>query len=94
MDYALFEKKPIQVLRITKEINKCPMCGSRAVVQCSTKGGGNGYIANWYAVTCESCGISTKSFESRIEQDESGNVQVITYGVDQAIAAWNRRADG
>lgn len=72
----------------------CPFCGGEAAVLKIT----NGFmhdpvtITNAYRVGCEQCHIYTKSYESKIWQDNCGVVQIEANGAMDAIDAWNKRS--
>lgn len=76
------------------EPRPCPFCGGAATLSQRT----SGYrlnpvtITNTYRVGCERCSIYTKTYESKIWQDNCGVVQIEANGAMDAIDAWNKRS--
>ena len=78
-----------------KELKPCPFCGGEAkLIKVSDSYRTNPtVIMQQFQVKCTNGCCVNPSYSSFIFQDESGEIVVRENGAENAIKAWNRRAD-
>lgn len=75
-------------------LTPCPFCGSRKVkLSAYRKLIHIEEVQVTYGVGCYNCGINTCTFTSVYDLDEDKKLVCVKDGRQQAIDAWNRRAN-
>ena len=73
------------------ELKKCPFCGGEAeIIECASGHGNREFIKD-YRIECPSCKIYFRR-TTRLRLEE-GQPVFIANGYQEAIEAWNRRAE-
>ena len=73
------------------KLKPCPFCGKEAIIQKKSSGQGNGKYTASFFIGCDSCKIGfTRESTFVLDCDE---VSFIRNGYEEAIKAWNRRAN-
>lgn len=75
------------------KLKPCPFCGGNAKLvrySRSSEGEPSVILDSWY-VKCNTCGVETRIYESKIYQADDGNIVVKSNGAEAAALAWNRR---
>ena len=76
------------------ELERCPFCGGEAQFVCISKVGNAEDFGKCFKIQCKYCGAKCPiTFTIYASINNDGTVKIEATDRENAIAAWNRRAD-